>query len=105
MRSDNSLLCCDRRSRRAELHWGVSNFFAACAQSNCSDDGGENDSALHGISPIAVPGSKTERGLVMNLTNYRNVRANLHRLMRNFFPARPKRECCQNDRDRNRVRY
>jgi hypothetical protein len=39
------------RSIRAKLHRGVLNFFAACAKSNSSDNGGENDCALHRSSP------------------------------------------------------
>ena len=54
---------------------------------------------------LAVPGLKTERGLAIRLTNYRVFRTELHRLMRNFFPARPKRQCRQYDRDGYRVRH
>jgi hypothetical protein len=53
---------------------------------------------------LAVPGLKTERGLAIHLINYRTFRTELHRLMRNFFPARPKRQCRQYDRDGYRVR-
>jgi hypothetical protein len=41
-----------------ELHRGVLNLTAARAQSNCNDRSGDNDSALHSLSPVVFRRAK-----------------------------------------------
>jgi hypothetical protein len=66
----------------------VLNFFAASAESNCSDDG-ENDSALHGIFSWCGRGLVIQMAGAMELASrlLNSWSAELHWRMRNFFTA------------------
>lgn len=90
-----------RGNVRAELHGLVWNFPAASAQSDRRDNRRKNDSAFHLSSPIS-PEAFGNSGLPSHLRGCRNIRTELHRLVRHFATAgshsHSRDDRCENDR-------
>lgn len=73
----------------------MGNFLAARANSNRRDDRRKNDSALHSILLMDLPRQPAKSA---DLRSGRNVRAELHRRVRNFTTASAEGDSRNNSR-------